>query len=198
MARRYHDLTGKRFNRLLVLSFADIRNNAARWNVRCDCGTDKVVMGMNLVNGHVQSCGCLTKDMLTTHGMTKTRVFRTWSSMRNRCQNTQNRAFPNYGGRGITVCERWNTFEDFLADMGEPMKGMSLERIDNNKGYSPDNCRWANASDQNNNRRTCVLLEFAGKTQTIAQWSKDTGVPYFVLHGRIRRGWDTERAITTA
>lgn len=148
------DHTGKRYGRLTVLrQKGTTRYGVTRWRVRCDCGAEKDVLINSLVAGLTTSCGCAHREAVTKHGMEGTRIYNVWASMLQRCRNPNHRAFHNYGGRGITVCERWYDFRNFLADMGEAPSGMTLERVDNDRGYSPDNCIWASRSDQNRNQR---------------------------------------------
>lgn len=193
---RYRDLVGQVFTRLTVVSYAGTyKHGGALWNVRCDCGSEKQVAAMHLMSGHAKSCGCLQTEVATIHGMTNTTTFRAWSSMLNRCRNPNNQAYPRYGGRGITVCERWNSFENFYADMGEQPKGLSLERRDNDQGYGPDNCCWATRIEQNNNKRTNRLVTSFGKTQTVAQWSREIGITASALRHRLNNGWTVERAL---
>ena len=134
----------------------------------------------------------------TKHGMSRTRVYGIWRSMIGRCTRKTHRAFPNYGGRGITVCERWLTsFDLFYQDMGDAPYGMSLDRIDNGKGYTPDNCRWASWAIQASNKRVCVYFEWNDQRLTLAEWGKLLDISYDVLRKRYRNGWDTEKTLTT-
>jgi hypothetical protein len=133
-----------------------------------------------------------------THRASKDPLFLSWCEMRARCGNPNHRDYPSYGGRGITVCARWNEFAYFLADMGERPQGHSLGRIDNDRGYSPDNCRWESREQQNNNRRSNRLLTIKGRTQTVTQWAGDPAccVALKTFRDRIRKGWPAERALT--
>lgn len=131
------------------------------------------------------------------HGGRHTRAYGVWCSMRARCNNPNNPAFGNYGGRGISVCESWGKFSNFIADMGEPEVGMTLEREDNDKGYSKDNCVWADRRTQSLNKRNNVLLTVDGETQPASVFAERTGIPYKTLHMRLRKGWSHENAVKT-
>lgn len=167
----------------------------AMWQCRCECGNGTVVSGHALAKGHTKSCGCLMKVRPIKHGKARTRIYRIWTAMRQRCENPNHENFHSYGGRGITVCDRWQEFENFYIDMGDPKAGMTIERIDNLKGYSPDNCRWASRMEQANNRRTNTPLTFRGQTLTISEWSRAINIPKWVLLKRLNLGWPADRIL---
>ena len=156
------DMTGQRFGRLVVESFAYSRkrpsgNLAYYWNVQCDCGNTRQIQAIKLRHNQTKSCGCILKEQ--RHGHTgpdgkHSLTYFSWMSMRQRCLYPKHVAFHNYGGRGITICKRWNDFKNFLTDMGErPCKELTLDRIDNNGNYEPSNCKWSTKSEQNENQR---------------------------------------------
>lgn len=128
------------------------------------------------------------------HGLYKSRTYRIWASMKQRCNDPDE---PRYGGRGITVCDRWQKFENFYADMGEAPEGMSIDREDNDLGYNPDNCRWATPVEQQNNMRSNRLFTHEGKTQTLAEWAREIGLAYHVLKYRLNKGWEPPELFTT-
>ena len=135
----------------------------------------------------------------TIHGCSSvpTRAYNSWSQMKTRCNNPRDKNYTDYGGRGITVCERWNDFRVFLADIGEPPAGTTLDRIDNASGYSRDNCRWATHIEQHNNKRGNLHLTYDGITKTCAQWARHVGVSYGCFISRVRRGWSMKKIVET-
>ena len=143
-----YDLTGKRFGRLVAHYY-----EKPMWVCECDCGSEHRVLSGNLRSGDIQSCGCLMKDVHTKHGMYTTKTYATWEAMNQRVNNPNSTHYSYYGGRGVSVCDRWSSFEAFYCDMGERPEGMSLDRIDANGDYTPENCRWVSHTAQMENRR---------------------------------------------
>lgn len=196
---------GQRFGKLVVVGRVEPgagRTHRAwrdKWSCMCDCGRTCAVDGGNLRRGQTQSCGCL-RVVQRTHGKSATPTYTSWKSMRARCHNPSSVSFPYYGGRGIVVCDRWNaSFEAFLADMGErPSLAHSLDRIDPAGPYSPENCRWATGRVQANNKTTSRCLTYQGRTQTLAQWGRERGIPAGTISSRLDRGWVVEDAIATS
>ncbi len=159
----FDDLSKKRFGRLEVqYRFTPIGVYPIKWKCICDCGQEKFVFASNLRNGTTNSCGCLRSQLngkrLTTHGQTKSPTYRVWTGLRTRCTNTKSTNYASYGGRGIKCCDRWESFEAFLEDMGEKPEGKSIDRIDVNGNYEPSNCRWASKQEQAQNRRQTKLV----------------------------------------
>lgn len=199
---RYRDLTGERFGRLRVLQRDGCnKHGQVKWWCRCDCGTEKHVLGMCLSRGETQSCGCLHNEITAKinykHGMTKTAMYGVWHAMIQRCYDQKSPAYKRYGGRGIGVCSEWHDFEKFYADMGAALQGKSLERLDNEGDYCPDNVVWADAKTQANNRRSNVVLEHNGKKQTMQQWCDELGLKIQTVWARINvYGYSVDKALT--
>jgi hypothetical protein len=196
------------FGYLTTVSGPLYRNNKwgrqPYWQCLCKCGISVCVRQANLLNGHTQSCGCYrterTIETLVRHGESKrigmpsSPEWRAWVAMRSRCTKPSSRYYKHYGGRGIIVCERWQSFENFLADMGrKPSVSHSIERCDVNGNYAPDNCVWATVEVQAQNKRNSVLLTFRGETLCAAEWSRRTKIKYELLLRRKRDGWDDAR-----
>lgn len=191
------DIAGKTFGRLTVIKRVGKNSaNQATWLCVCSCvdKTEVVVSGTPLRCGHTKSCGCIQRETASmcsrTHGFSGTGIYKSYISMLNRCFSPVNAEWEHYGGRGITVCHRWLTIENFMEDMMPTWKeGLSLDRINVNGNYEPTNCRWITMALQQNNRRNNRHLTIGGRTQTIAQWSAETGVPWNCIYKRAERGW---------
>ena len=202
---RIIDLTGQRFGKLIVIRFVGTtKARQAIWRCRCDCGNETDVKSSCLRNGDTRSCGCLqrmiSKEANTKHGESHSRLHSIWSGMKGRCYNPKNPAFEHYGARGITVCDEWHEYTNFSdwAKLNGYTEGLSLDRIDNNKGYSIDNCRWTTMKEQSNNRRSNHCISFDGETHTLEEWAKIKGLKYGTLSSRINRyHWSIEKALTT-
>lgn len=199
------DLTDKIFDRWTVVSFAFIKltsggNPVTYWHCRCVCGTERAVVSGNLVKRLTHSCGCWNSEQARArgNGSTQNPLYHIWGSMIDRCENPHGESFQWYGARGITVCERWRrSFHTFADDMGvKPSPQHSLERLNNNGPYSPENCVWATAKQQGRNKRNNHFLTFQGKTQPMSAWAEETGISYFVLRSRIHNKWSDEDALT--
>ena len=185
--------SGDRFGRLTAVKFIEMRKNFTKyWLFRCECGNEKVMMANNVKNGHTKSCGCLGK-----HGMSNTRVYNSWNAMKRRCYNKNDKDYKRWGGRGITVCDEWLSFINFYSDMGERPEKMTLDRINNDLGYSKENCKWSTQKEQTNNTRRNVFLTFNNKTLTVSQWAEELEISKFTLFERIRRNWNIEKILSS-
>lgn len=197
--RRASASIGVRYG-FLIVSNVFRRNGATYATCTCDCGATSTPTLNSIKRGTAKSCGCKGHPGPITHGELlngKTSEYGIWSIMKERCQNPHNKTFARYGGRGITVCDRWQSFANFLADMGRrPSPQHSIERIDNAGPYSPDNCKWATRKEQGRNKRNNVLITFNGETLLLIEWAERTGIRIATLRARIYTGWSPERAIT--
>ena len=204
------DITGQKFGKLTVIGFSHRDGTRVYWKCLCECGNEIITRGDGLKNGHTVSCGCYNKEMLKNsihnikHGHSGTRLHGIWFGMKERCYREECDQYPNYGARGITICPEWlgkHGAENFIkwafengydekADFGQ----CTIERIDNDKGYSPENCRWATAKEQGNNKRNNRYITYNGETKTLTQWCEYYGLCYNTVKRRIYRGWDIEDA----
>lgn len=192
----FKDLSGQKFNKLTVIERGpNIRGNnrwRTTWHCICDCGNKTTVKTCNIKR--TKSCGCLNGGKII-HGFSRTSENMIWNTMNQRTRNKNNKNYYRYGGRGITVCERWSKFENFLKDMGPRPKGLSLDRIDNNKGYSPENCRWATSSEQARNTRRNNRITIDGVTKLVTDWFKESPVCIATYYHRKKRGFSDREAL---
>ena len=195
---KFVDHTGKKFGRWLVIDRAENnRHNQPQWNCLCECGNRKTVTAGILVSGASRSCGCLNIDVHrqvciernTTHGLSRIPEYNTWVNIHQRCNNPNTSCYNKYGAKGITVCKRWDKFENFLADMGKkPTPKHTIDRIDSRGNYTPSNCRWATMLEQQSNRRFNLFITYRGETLVIPEWSRRTGVPIETIRQRLKKG----------
>lgn len=193
-------IPGERFSKLVVLKEV-FREGKGRWVLcKCDCGNEKIVSLSNLRQGNVKSCRCLLHNATTkTHGGKGTRLYRIWAGIKSRCNNPHVQEYPRYGGRGITLCKEWLDFDVFRewSNNNGYSDDLTIERIDVNGNYSPENCKWITLADQSRNRRNTIYVTYNNQEKTLKQWSKDTGIKYSVLFSRLKYlGWATEKAFT--
>jgi len=192
---KFIDLTGQKFGRLTVIKRVENdKRLKASWQCKCVCGNIKSILSQSLISGKTKGCGCLN----STHHMTKTPEYVAWQDMRNRCYREKTTKFKHYGGRGITVCDEWrNDFMAFFKHIGpRPTNEHSLERINNNGNYEPNNVKWASQMEQCNNKRNNCTITLHGHTMTLRQWSCFTGINYGTLHSRINEScWPIAKAI---
>lgn len=200
-----YNLVGYTFGRLTVLRPTDDRSGGCvMWLCRCTCGTEKPVRTDHLTKRKVRSCGCLMRETCiarsTTHGATVARNFAPeylcWANMMRRCYEPTNQRFDRYGGRGITVCDRWHSYANFRADIGPRPEGLTLERINNDGNYEPSNCKWATVREQARNRRTTHMITHNSETMCLADWAKRIGRNVTTIRLRIERGLPMEMVLT--
>lgn len=198
------EMVGNRYGRLLVIEELERYRNAAGktervFLCRCDCGNKKIIKMHTLRSGNAISCGCYRKEFISsaksTHRMSGTKIYRVWRSMRRRCNASTDKAFVNYGARGITVCAEWESdFNEFYkwAISNGYNEGLTIERIDNNKGYSPDNCKWIPRREQNKNRRMNHYLAYGDRKKTLQEWANEIGVNRCTLRDYCKRYGDKQ------
>ncbi len=203
VAMKRISFVGRRFGRLFAFEDGPHQGKRTTSKCRCDCGTTVTVSNSNLYCGHTTSCGCFAREQLqirsVTHGQTRvgqhSRVYHVWSGMIQRCTNPSCKHYINYGGRGISVCQEWMQFENFFADMGPGKKGWTIERIDNNKGYSLWNCCWGTPFKQAGNKRTSRIYTVRGVTDSLKALCRRFGVRYLRVWYRLERGLSIEEAL---
>ncbi len=192
---------GNRHGRLVVIASAKSRHGKAQWLCKCDCGNVKIISGDSLRQKRSVSCGCYQQEARglknRTHGLTRSPTYRSWQMMKKRCSCPDDVSYKNYGARGITYTPRWEKFQNFLQDMGEKPDGTSLERLNNAKGYSKSNCKWATRTEQNRNRRLNILFMYRKQTKCLAEWCEELNLSYSRTYHRLTNGWSVEAAFET-
>lgn len=203
MSRKTEDLTGRKFNKLIVIGRdGTYPSGNIRWLCQCDCGGYTHTSGWYLKTGRVIGCGCVASERMkrlnTKHGGFGTRLYEIWRQMHRRCYGTETKAYPHYGGRGITVCDEWREFEPFRewALANGYAEDLTIDRIDVNGNYNPENCRWATDKEQANNKRNNHRIEYNGETHTISEWADKYGVNQVKLWARLQyRNWELKPAL---
>lgn len=198
MARE--NLVGQRFDRLTVMSFEGAnKSRQSMWRCACDCGKESISVGVHLKNGRIKSCGCLQKERTsqahTKHGQYQNRLYKIWTGMRQRCMNVNSEFYGRYGGRGIKICEEWGSPTIFMswAITHGYNKGLTIDRVDNDGDYSPENCRWATRKEQANNTRQNIKHDGL----SVAEWCKRLGLHRRTAYSRLKLGWSIEKALFT-
>ena len=202
------NLLGEHFGRLTVIGEAKAIKGKAIWRCICSCGVEKNIMADHLLRGAINSCGCYKKEIMKKtmaklsfkHGDSRTILYRKYRSMLSRCNDPNNRYYKRYGGRGIKVCKEWE--KDFVSFKNWALKngyveGLSIERIDNNKGYSPDNCKFITLAEQQKNKSNNVKIHYKGETKILAEWARIFNINSQTIATRIKRGWSVEKALLT-
>lgn len=201
MSFRVKDITGERFGMLTVIGYDHSYKTRTYWNCLCDCGNTRIVSKDHLKRLDTTDCGCTRKHIPTSkkHGMSRSRLYSIWSLMKARCSNPNRPEYKHYGGRGICVYDGWLKFEAFAewAKANGYNENLTIDRIDNNGNYCPDNCRWVTQKEQTSNTRKNRYITYNGETKTITQWATEYGLEYYQLKNRLDRfNWSFERAIT--
>lgn len=201
------NLTGEKFGRLTVLKYiGKSKTHQKLWLCKCECGNEKITTTAYLSSGDTKSCGCLSKErsrffyseLNKTHGMTNTRLYRKWRGIIDRCYNVKTNGYKNYGGRGIKVCDEWK--KDYMNFYNWAYKtgykdGLTIDRINNDGDYEPNNCRWLTVKEQCNHKRNNHLLTYNGMTYTLKQWSEKLNISYSTIKGRSLKGWNNEEIL---
>jgi hypothetical protein len=196
------DMVGIESGRLTVISEAcETKGGRVTWLCKCLCGNMINVTGKQIRSGRTKSCGCLRKDTIRsiseTHGHSKTRTYKIWTGMIQRCTNDKVKCYDRYGGSGVLVCDRWlSSFDSFLFDMGHAPQGMQIDRINYMGNYEPSNCKWSSRIEQARNKKNNRIIELSGEKLCVAEWADRLDVHPDRIHNRLRKGWDEERAIT--
>ena len=203
---KFIDLTGQKFGKLTVIKRAENNNRGqTQWLCQCECGNKKIILGNNLKNGTTKSCGCIQKEhrlkgFNKTHGNTNTRLYRAWVHIKSRCYNIKVKDYKNYGGRGIIMCDEWlNDFMSFYnwAMANGYQDNLTIDRIDVNGNYEPNNCRWVDMKTQQNNRTNNNIICINGERKTLSNWLEYFNLRKDTYYRRIKAGWDTQKALIT-
>ena len=203
---KFIDRTGQKYGKLTVLKFSGFKDKYSMWECLCECGNKTIVRGCNLGSGHTQSCGCMFRvkslEVNTTHNCTKTRLYKIWSGMKGRCYNPNDISYQNYGGRGVRICDEWMefvNFRDWAISTGfsevAPREQFSIDRIDVNGDYSPENCRWVTLAEQRNNKQNTVYIDYGGEKLTAKEWSVKRNIPYKKIMDRLYKGFSAEKIL---
>jgi hypothetical protein len=199
------DLTGKRFGRLTVIALiekASRKGKRTEYQCRCDCGNIKSITGSSLTTGNTKSCGCMKKErfhnLITKHGLSKTRLYIIWKHIVQRCENKNVERYKDYGGRGIRICEEWRREPELFVKWAVAngyKDGLSIDRINVNGNYCPENCRWVALKTQSQNKRNNRLFTIEGETHCLSEWAQILGIPYETLRSRLKVGMSFEQAV---
>jgi hypothetical protein len=194
------EMVGKKYNMLTVMLDVGYSHGQQSYLCSCDCGNKLVIAGQRIRNGQSKSCGCLARKQTSqrhkTHGLSKTPEYRAWAKIKMRCTNPNDPNFYRYGGRGVGMCDEWyNSFEQFYKDLGKRPNGMSLDRIDNNQGYSKDNCRWATPQQQAANRELSIVIDYDGKSMCLKEWSRHINRPYTTMLSHYKKGYSINQIL---
>lgn len=195
------DLLGRQFGRLTVIKYGRTDHGKAMWKCHCICGNDVIVASENLIQGKTKSCGCIRKEKTAklkySHGLHGHPLYRCWRNMLDRCQNPKNKEFNRYGGRGINVCEEWKKFKNFYhwAIKHGYSEDLTIERVDNDLGYNPQNCIWADRYTQSRNRSDNHYIEFNGEKKILKDWADETGISESLIRHRLAAGWNVKEAL---
>lgn len=199
------NMVGQKHNRLTVISFHHVSNNGAHWVCHCECGKETIVHGKALRYGNTKSCGCYAIEARSmsgkrnrTHGFSNTKIYDVYKQMLGRCEKPYHKDYPMYGGRGITVCKEWHDIAEFMQwkDISGYKEGLTIERMDSNAGYSPNNCCWIPMPEQGRNTRRVYYVEYSGERLSISDWARKTGISVTTLIQRKNKGWSPERMLT--
>lgn len=213
IVKEKHNLTGQKFGRWIVTGYGKPKQQTSgqyktTWHCICACGEERDVLETNLIRGLSTSCGCIRKEkcgdrlrqLNKTHGDSHTRLFRIWTGIKTRCFDKNDKTYKRYGGRGISMCQEWKDdftkFRDWALANGYSDE-LTCDRIDNDKGYSPDNCRWATYKQQGRNTSKNTLLTINGETLAAAEWAERNGIQKELVYGRLKKGWTPEEAVST-